>query len=324
MLENGELEGQEPAWVPGMPEWTTLDLVSGFGSPKPPPLPPLPKPTMSKPKATDPETVKVSQPKILDPAATFLSDRYDPAQVSGWKKHFRPAHPLAWRRFWARMIDVGVARVGMEIIAIVLLLAFGFWPAYETHPILAFVGSFIFLVLFLMLYEAIMLSVFGTTFGKLIFRIRVVRGDGSHLSFREALSRSNRASRSGMFYLIAFPGLTFYACHRAYKKLAANGQTSWDSTVGSVVRCRPVFFLLYILGVILALCSLVGNLASRDNAKKEYRRIRRSEHLRTTSIQSTGSSRSPYLLPIQSLQEQWQHTVALARFYRHGPVRRGP
>ena len=39
MLHNGELDGDEPAWTPGLDEWTVLRMIKGVVMPKPPPLP---------------------------------------------------------------------------------------------------------------------------------------------------------------------------------------------------------------------------------------------------------------------------------------------
>jgi uncharacterized RDD family membrane protein YckC len=171
------------------------------------------------------------------------------------------------------MIDVGIARICLELAALAMLLTTGLWPPYETQPIVAFIGTFIVWVIFLMVYEASMVSAFGTTVGKLIFRIRVLRQDGSRLSFNEAFARANGAIGSGMFYLIAFPALTFWAVSRAYKDLVALGCASWDRDTRTEVRCRPVFVLLYTFGVVLALSAFLGYLVVREYTTQEFRRI---------------------------------------------------
>lgn len=38
MLNQGELDGDEPAWAPGLSEWTRLDSINGVVLPKPPPF----------------------------------------------------------------------------------------------------------------------------------------------------------------------------------------------------------------------------------------------------------------------------------------------
>jgi uncharacterized RDD family membrane protein YckC len=210
---------------------------------------------------------------VKPPESQFLPDRFNPSQVTGWRRFFLAAHPQAWRRFWARLIDVGIAKICFELAALFMLLTTGFWPPYETHPFVAFIGTFVVSVLFLILYEASMLSVFGATVGKFIFRIRVTRHDGSLLSFGEAFRRANQTVGSGMFYLFAFPGLTLVAFYRAYKGLLARGCSSWDSDTGSVVRCRPVFVLLYAFGVLFSFSIFCGHMLAREQAKKEFLRI---------------------------------------------------
>lgn len=272
-LAIGDFDGRELAWIPGLSEWTTLDLIPGVARPQPPPLPDSPLPIRTPERHT-------SHAQARAPQNEFLPERFEASEISGWRTFFLAAHPQAWRRFWARLIDVGIARICLELAALVLLLTTGFYPPYETQPIVAFGGTFVVWVIFLMLYEAFMLSTFGTTIGKLLFRIRVLRADGARLSFREAFSRANGAIGSGMFYLIAFPGLTFWAFYRAYKHLVAHGHASWDSNTGSVVRCRPVFVLLYAFGVVLAIIALLGYTEVRDYARHEFHRITIQQTLR--------------------------------------------
>jgi uncharacterized RDD family membrane protein YckC len=271
MLASGELDGREIAWTPGMSEWAMLELIPGIVRPQPPPLPATPTPA----------PIQITEPSHSIPAPApekptenqFLPDRFDPSQLTAWRRFFLAAHPQSWRRFWARLIDVGIARICLEFVGLFVLLTTGLWPPYESHPFVAFIGSFIAWVLFLMLYEACMLSFFGTTIGKLIFQIRITLHDGSLLSFGKAFARTNHAIGSGMFYLIAFPGLTFWAFYRAYRNLVASGQSAWDSDTGSVVRCRPVFVLLYAFGVIFSLITLLGYIGVREHTKQEFLRV---------------------------------------------------
>jgi uncharacterized RDD family membrane protein YckC len=269
MLARGELDGSELAWVPGMSEWTALDLVPGVVRPQPPTLPE----TVSTPPPPPRATVAATASEPTTPGKVeFLPDRFDQVPTSGWRAFCLAAHPQAWRRFWARLIDVGMARICLEVAALLLLLTTGFWPPYQTLPIVGFVGTFVVWVIFLLVYEAFMLSVFGTTVGKLIFRIRVLRRDGSCLSFAEAFWRANHAIGSGMFYLIVFPGLTFWAFYRAYKQLVLRGCAPWDSDTEYVVRCRPVFAPVYAFGVILAISAILGYAVISEYSKQEFGR----------------------------------------------------
>ena len=279
-LAAGVFDGRELAWIPGLAEWTVLERIPGVARPQPPPLPATPPPLPLPIRLSE---IVPSQPSPLGSPLThqqFLPDRFEPSHVTGWRTFFLAAHPQAWRRFWARLIDVGIARFFLELSALVMLLTTGLWPPYETQPFVAFTGTFVVWVLFLMLYETVLLSVFGSTIGKAIFRIHVVHHDGSRLSFGEAFARANKAIGSGMFYLFAFPGVTFCAFYRAYKDLVASGSSSWDLGSGSVVRCRPVSVLLYGLGVVLAISALVGYIAVREYSKNEFRRLAIEQILR--------------------------------------------
>lgn len=247
-------------WFEGMNNWRPLaDL--------------FPEKTNSKLAHTPSQSPP--QPPRTSGAPNFPSDvispHFAPSEVSATRKFFLAAHPQAWRRFWARMIDVGFARIFLEVCALIVFVSTGLEPPYEAQPILAYVGTFIIWVAFLILYEGLLLSWTGTTVGKWLFRIRVAKDDGMRLSFREALGRANGAVGSGLFYLLLYPGLTAIAIYTAYGKLVATNCTKWDSDTCSVVTCRRVFFLRYGIGVILAIGTLVGYILVREFAKQGFR-----------------------------------------------------
>ena len=61
MLSQGELDGNEPAWTPGLSNWTRLDSIDGIILPKPPPF--IEK-SSSKTQVPADGMVKESTPKI--------------------------------------------------------------------------------------------------------------------------------------------------------------------------------------------------------------------------------------------------------------------
>jgi uncharacterized RDD family membrane protein YckC len=115
---------------------------------------------------------------------------YLPGELSPLKKFFLAAHPHAWRRFWARFVDLGTSRILLEIMALALCSATGWVPPYASHPVPSYLVSFVVWVSFLIFSEAVSLASTGTTVGKWLFGIRVTHKDGSRFSFRQALSRS--------------------------------------------------------------------------------------------------------------------------------------
>lgn len=131
-----------------------------------------------------------------------------------------------WFRFWAREIDGGVA-LALVAMAAAVMDAYGI-----KIDRLAF-------VLFLMakvFFEPLLLSTWGTTPGKFLFNIKVMRQDGGRLGYGEALFRTLKVWIFGL--AIGLPLLDIWALIRANYKLRKQGITSWDKEGGFCVTHR--------------------------------------------------------------------------------------
>lgn len=217
-------------WTDGMQDWmpahTFEDLVPSSVEPErfPPPFPHDHPGTSAEEEPAGPSPKESSRPSS------------------------RPeVHP--WHRYWARYIDFFLyAFFGGIFLATFYERAFS-W------------SNFTFGVMFLLSYafvEPILLSSFGTTPGKALFRIRLCNRDGSRLTYRQALERSLKV------YLraegIGIPILAFFLHIRAYSNLMTDGITSWDREGGSVVehgKLSPARSLV-ILSIILTMLLVVG------------------------------------------------------------------
>lgn len=243
-------------WVDGMANWKPLAEL----------LPETNPSHRAQPARNSPTPL----PRIKVVADT-IPDRYTSSEVTPTQKFFLAAHPQAWRRFWARMIDVGFARIALEICALLFIATSGLGPPYKSQPFLAYIGTFVGWVCFLILYEGLLLSGTSTTIGKWLFRIRISKIDGTPLSFRDAVKRANGAVGSGLFYLIFFPAPTLGAIYLAYGKLLKTNSTEWDAATASVVTCRRVSVLRYSVGIALAISILFGYFVMHELVKKEAR-----------------------------------------------------
>jgi len=141
-------------------------------------------------------------------------------------------HP--WRRFFARTFDL--MTLGMlALIACVALLSvispstLRDFQKLLNNPIAA---GFIVYLLYLPI-EAGFLSFLGTTPGKWIFGIKVLKKTGENLTFSEALERVSQVWLRGDG--LGIPLVALFTRIYSYNKLMKTGSTHWDNQVGSIV-----------------------------------------------------------------------------------------
>jgi uncharacterized RDD family membrane protein YckC len=177
-----------------------------------------------------------------------LPELDDPAPVpeaaeAAWGD--RRPHP--WRRLLARYIDVCVAGIFIRFCAGIALQLLGPSPAGRAivqgaaelgrYGIgVAFVRLCL-LLLFALPVGAVQLGSTGTTLGKWIFGIRVVRSDGCPIGIRAAFDRELRVLVRGLALGVPFANLVTGCL--SYGALAAEGATPWDKALGLVVLQRP-------------------------------------------------------------------------------------
>lgn len=190
----------------------------------------------------------ISRPQLAVPADAPVLHVY----ADGWQDI--RAHP--WRRCFARSFDT---------LALGLLLWFSIGIVVGTvspplySALVAPVSSKALLSgiltsLFLMPMLAIWIGLCGTTPGKWLFGIRVLRADGYTLGFADALRREGRVFVFGMGLCV--PLISMMTQLFALVKLINAGKTSWDLKAGWVVTHRPTGswqITLYVVACITAM-----------------------------------------------------------------------
>lgn len=195
--------GEVLVWTDGLSTWTNASNVSGLAAfvIKPPPLP-LRRPT--PPSAIVPQI----QSTDTGPAANISEQ----------------LHP--WRRYFARIIDLYIF-----MLLFFLLLGVLFPEMFDSTQSSAKSGGsdYLYGLLALAVYsvfETICLNIFGTTFGKFLYRIQLKTKEGGPLSFSNALKRSLAVWARGLG--LGLPLISLVTLIVAYQTLHKEKEASWD------------------------------------------------------------------------------------------------
>src|SRR5207237_10758241 len=78
-------------------------------------------------------------------------------------------------------------------------------------------------------YEAVLVTVLGTTIGKAIMGLRVETQYGRRVEFARACGRSGSVWLKGSYAYVMFPVLTLLAWNAAARDLKARGVTWWGA-----------------------------------------------------------------------------------------------
>src|SRR5262249_17979727 len=108
------------------------------------------------------------------------------------------------------------------------------------------------------IFETFCLNIFGGTFGKKIYGIRLVPTQADRITFPAALKRSFSVWARGLG--LGIPLVSFITILVAYFDLKKEGQTPWDRDLHFVVHHRDLSVLRWLLiaFVWLLLLSLYG------------------------------------------------------------------
>lgn len=195
-------------------------------------------------------------------ALNRISENLDSAEV-----------PFAWQRFFAKLIDIAIARAALELIGAFIYIQFGWAPPYQSSPIIAYTGTATVLVLLVILIEATMLAQFHTTIGKKIFGISLRRKDGHKPVWRETFFRTLYSYTSGTWLLIGAPILTLPAAYLSFMKLRdTKAESPWDITAETTLWFRRIGILRLCFGVALGIFSFMSLLVIRDITTKAFRK----------------------------------------------------
>lgn len=144
----------------------------------------------------------------------------------------RQSHP--WRRYSARMFDF--------LLCSTLSARLLFWmPGWKL-------GGFAMNLIIMLVLEPVLLCLFATTPGKLIFGIRVTDREGKRLSYTDALERTWSVLWDGM--ALGIPLLEYYFEYRALQDVEDGEELPWeedtDLTFADGKNWRwALFFALY-------------------------------------------------------------------------------
>lgn len=156
-------------------------------------------------------------------------------------------HP--WRRLFARTFDLICIALPVYIAA-VLLTQNSAIPLLWNAVVVGVLGYWLWLPI-----EAAFLATAGATPGKWIFGIRVLKSDGSKLTFGNAIERSIRVCAQGD--AMGIPVLSPITRFIAYRTLTKTGTTPWDQASETVVTHSQWGAGRMIAGTLAVICSLV-------------------------------------------------------------------
>lgn len=217
MLEEGELTPQDAVWHEGMEKWQplqeTASLQTVLRKNIPPPLPPDDAPLLPAPPPPAPAVKQELTLALL-----------------------RQRRALSWRRFFARQIDL--------ILALFLVTASATALGWTDMWMIALPESFFFVIAPALLWivpEATLLSLWGTTPGRLVLGLRVEDEKGSPPAFGKALLRSVLVWAGGLgFGLPLVMLLPVAQWMYALWHFQRSGDTLWDRSAGTRVAFCPL------------------------------------------------------------------------------------
>lgn len=142
-------------------------------------------------------------------------ERYLPLMEEGaaWKEDVQPRLNLPWRRYWARGLDWVLYN------SLVSLALRGFQHRIVFVPILT--------VFAMLLLEPLLLHLFGTTFGKAVFGIRVTDPEGNRLDLSTGLERTWMVLWEGE--ALRLPLISWYFLYKNLSLAEQESPLSWES-----------------------------------------------------------------------------------------------
>ena len=233
LFANKDLPIDTHVWNDGMDDWVEASVVEDFrgiwgkGFAQPAHPPPLPSgggrdgispviPVPASPLALPAPSAHPLRPMMGLGARDRV--RADP-DAAGNGPQVRP-----WIRYWARAVDTSLLGAGA------VYLFSTAWPEGLVYFPYILVGS--------MILHPIQVSMLGTTFGKALFGISLRTEQGEIPSLGQAASREFSVLVRGLgLNLLVLPLITMIV---AYRRLKAEGVTSWDRDNLILVRHKPV------------------------------------------------------------------------------------
>ncbi|HEX8570500.1 MAG TPA: RDD family protein [Caulobacteraceae bacterium] len=165
-----------------------------------------------------------------------------------------PVEAYPWGRFWAKWIDCTAYALMLALVLALIKSSFlddALWRFYVLFS------------LTFPLAEAVLISVFGTTLGKVLFRIRITAENGEKLDLNASFKRSISGWLRGS--LFGLPVLSLLANWSAYQEYQRDKITPWDKAAGALVVARQPTPLSWALLVASVVGVSAFNVASRTD-----------------------------------------------------------
>lgn len=258
MLEGGEVSRDDLVWFRDQESWRPLREVDALGWL----LADTGLATADGDEEPDAEegvrgeeapSGRVSREEMPSSGPREVATRSTPAPVAV----VAGTEPQAWSRFWARLFDWQLM--------LVLVFAAGVSTGSLEDPVTlaSSIWFWVFIVLAWAVLEAVVLSSWGTTPGKRLLGIRVVRDeDGRRPTVAEALKRSLSMAFFGWgFGLFIVRELSWVVSYFSFRRL---GTTVWDRQQRLHIeyeRLSPSRLVLFIV-VFLLVVMVLGMIAA--------------------------------------------------------------
>jgi uncharacterized RDD family membrane protein YckC len=249
-VRGGDVTRNTLAWEPGMENWSPAGEIGSVRF----------EFERAEADSGDTDPVKVEKsataPPVINPTDTALTDGATAPSRNAKDTAALPA-PRPWRRFWARIIDMGFVNLS----AIVIGVASGaLTPTEAYQPSIGFILTLPIAWIFL---ESSLLMILGTTPGKYLLGIRIQTTDGARqLTLRQALGRSFMVWWRGYGLGLTIPMVL--TCTFSHFVLKTTRTTPWDMTYGTQVSYgdikpwRIILLTFLFLGLFQLLYSLAG------------------------------------------------------------------
>ncbi|MCF6313954.1 MAG: RDD family protein [Verrucomicrobiales bacterium] len=250
MVDAGDLQLDTLAWHEGLPQWCALQDIPVVAST-------LKSLERKQAPADGDATEEIDPDSSLPLPSSVIRIKRKNTQNSQAVKN---VHPIL--RFWARMFD-------LLILNLIVGFVFGnppvpeegenlfeFYrqiPMEEQFQLLLIWGGSFFVWNFV---EALLISSFATTPGKMLFNLKVIRKDGKLLSYSQAIGRALLIWTIGVGFGILF--LQIIGMVIALFYLLNKGETLWDKSLQTQVIHQALGprKVIFAVGAFLILLSL--------------------------------------------------------------------
>ncbi|TIO30411.1 RDD family protein [Mesorhizobium sp.] len=283
-FRDGTVERNTLVWTEGMPGWQPIHEVEDFSGltkrsvppPVPGSLPAVPDVPISTVEADAVPELEIDE----QPASAKEGEQIELSNL-------RVSEPrIPWSRYFARTFDVSV--LGTVLITSSLLispyvsvpLSFTLYTA-DTRALMVFALPFV------MVLNAIIITIFGNSMGKKIFGIHAINVQAhQRFTFVENVARELRVWGRGM--ALGIPILNFFTMIPAYKRVAGGRPTLYDEGIASVrpyadsTARRTFGFIITALVLIAVLASNTIEKQNMDRVSRPYVWINPKTSLSTT------------------------------------------